>query len=169
MNVFAVDPDPRRAARALCDRHVVKMTLESAQILCTVARLHGHWAPYRLTHPDHPCVVWAGASAGNWRWVVRHGLALADEYERRYRRTHRSRKVIAALAARCAGPRKGARRRPFVLVMPERYRGPDAVAAYRRYLVREKSHFATWKQPARRPRWWGDGPTTTRAPGTTPA
>lgn len=155
VNVFAVDRDPVRAARALCDRHVVKMTVESAQILCTAARARlGQRAPYRPTHADHPCVGWVVATRANWEWLVRHGLALADEYERRFGRVHSSRTVIARMASRGPPPSAGRRRQPFAQVMPERYRGRDAVSAYRRYYVAEKARFATWKPPARAPRWW---------------
>jgi hypothetical protein len=154
VNVFAVDRDPVRAGRALCDRHVVKMTLEAAQILCTAARTRlGRKAPYRPTHASHPCVAWAAARRENWDWLVRHGLALADEYERRFGRVHSSRAVIARMA-RLGPPARGGRRQPFAQVMPERYRGPDAVAAYRRYYAAEKARLATWRPPARAPRWW---------------
>jgi hypothetical protein len=153
VNVFAVDRDPERAARALCDRHVVKMTLETAQILCSAARALGQRAPYRATHAHHPCVVWAGARRANWEWLVRHGLALADEFERRYGRVHPSRAVIARMARRGPPPSRS-RRMPFVQAMPEQYRGRDAIAAYRRYYAGEKARFATWKAPARPPRWW---------------
>jgi hypothetical protein len=154
VNVFAVDRDPVRAARALCDRHVVKMTLETAQILCTAARTRlGRHAPYRATHASHPCVAWAAARRENWAWLVRHGLALADEYERRFGRVHASRAVIERMAPLAPAP-CGGRRQPFAQVMPERYRGPDAVVAYRRYYAAEKGRFATWRAPARAPRWW---------------
>jgi hypothetical protein len=158
VNVFAVDRDPVRAARALCDRHVVKMTLETAQILCTAARaIFGQRAPYRPTHASHPCVAWAAARRANWDWLVSHGLALAAEYERRYGRVHTSRAVIARMARR-GPPRSSDRRQPFVQAMPEQYRGRDAVAAYRRYYAGEKARFATWKAPARPPRWWRGSP-----------
>jgi hypothetical protein len=155
MNIFAVDRDPRRAARCLGDRHVVKMTLETAQILCTVARLHGHRAPYRSTHVHHPCVVWAAERHANFRWLVLHGLALAEEYERRFGRKHRSGRVIGSIARRQAGPPKdGKRRSPFALAMPEQYRGRDAVASYRRYYRGEKARLVSYRAPARAPRWW---------------
>lgn len=158
MNVFAVDRDPVRAARALCDRHVVKMTLESAQILCSAARTRlGQPAPYRATHAEHPCVVWAAARRANWDWLVRHGLALADEYGRRFGRVHRSRAVIARMA-RLGPAADGRRRQGFAQVMPERYRGRDPVAAYRRYYAGEKARFATWRAPSRPPRWWAGPP-----------
>jgi hypothetical protein len=162
VNVFAVDRDPVRAARALCDRHVVKMTLETAQILCTVARTRfGQDAPYRPTHARHPCVEWAASRRANWDWLVRHGLALADEYRRRYGRVHPSRAVIARLARR-GPPPSPERRQRFPQTMPEQYRGRDPVAAYRRYYIGEKARFATWKLPSRPPRWW---PGRTRRPG----
>jgi hypothetical protein len=155
VNVFAVDRDPVRAARALCDRHVVKMTLETAQILCTAASTRfGHRTPYRPTHANHPCVAWAVATRGNWDWLVRHGLALADEYRRRYGRVHPSRAVIARMARRGPPRSQTRRRQPFAQTMPDRYRGPDPVAAYRRFYVGEKARFATWRPPARAPRWW---------------
>ena len=34
MNIFVIDKDPVVAAQNLCDKHVVKMILESAQMLC---------------------------------------------------------------------------------------------------------------------------------------
>lgn len=35
MNVFYLDRDPEKAASVQCDQHVVKMILESAQLLST--------------------------------------------------------------------------------------------------------------------------------------
>ena len=39
MNIFILDKDPMKAAMMLCDRHVPKMIVESAQMLSTVHRL----------------------------------------------------------------------------------------------------------------------------------
>lgn len=64
MNIFALDDDPALAARALHDRHIVKMALETAQILCTVAHGLGLPAPYKPPHKNHPCTVWAGTTRG---------------------------------------------------------------------------------------------------------
>ncbi len=139
----------------LSDRHVVKMVLETAQILCTIAHLHGHAPPYRPTHANHPCVIWAGAGYANWRWLVRHGLALCDEYTRRYERIHKSCAVIEWIEQHAAGPlRDRGRRQPFAQAMPKKYRGTDAVAAYRRYYIGEKQSFASWHAPAKPPAWW---------------
>ena len=39
MNIFYLDRDPKIAAQLACDKHVVKMILESAQMLCTAHRV----------------------------------------------------------------------------------------------------------------------------------
>jgi hypothetical protein len=153
MNIFALDRDPRRAARWQCDRHVVKMTLETAQILCTVAHARGMVAPYRVTHAHHPCVLWAAGRSGNWRWLLEHGRALAAEYTRRYGHEHRSLAVIE-WAARLPVPGDPGHRQPFIQVMPEPYRCRDSIVAYRRFYRAEKAAFATWKAPAKAPPWW---------------
>lgn len=154
MNVFAVDPDPVEAARALCDRHVPRMALESAQIACTVARSHGLPAPYKATHPRHPCVLWAGAAAGNLRWLVEHGLALCDEYRHRFGREHASESVLRWAAAALPSLPLPPGRTPFAQVMPDPYRGDDSVEAYRRFYRGEKARFARWTHGRAPPEWW---------------
>jgi len=152
MNIFVVDEDPEVAARQLCDKHVVKMILETAQMLCTVAHEQGWNAPYKKAHPKHPCTLWAGKSAENWSWLIAHGLAMAEEYTRRYGRVHKSEAVIkwcATLPVQFAG---GYGLTPFAQAMPEQYKNDCAVTAYRAYYHGEKAYFATWKTEA--PQWW---------------
>lgn len=129
MNIFVVDPDPNKAAASLCDKHVVKMPLETAQMLCSVSWRFGVPAPYKQAYAKHPCTLWAGETLANWAWLVEHGIALCAEYERRYT--------------------------PFVQAMPVQYKqADDAVAAYRAYYLGEKASFACWKSPASPPEWW---------------
>lgn len=45
MNIFVLSEGPVEAARMQCDKHVVKMIVETAQMLCTV----GHGPYNRLT------------------------------------------------------------------------------------------------------------------------
>ena len=152
VNIFFLDRDPGTAARLHSDQHVVKMVLETAQILCAVLFRHGIAAPYKPTHARHPCVLWTGDSLSHWRWVRRLGLELGAEYTYRRDRVHASAAVIAALPESPAIPDLGWRDPPQA--MPDAYRGADAVAAYRAYYAAEKSHFAG-KGPAtwtRRPR-----------------
>lgn len=151
MNIFACDENSEQAARCLPDKLVVKMPLESAQILCSALWNRRIPAPYLPTHQKHPCVLWAARSAGNWRWLVDHALALCDEYEHRYGREHKSKLVILCVAP--LGPHRG-RLTSFAMAMPEQYRSEDPVLSYRKYLVAEKSHYATWKDATHRPKWW---------------
>jgi len=84
MNIFVLSSDPIEAAQMLCGKHVVKMPLESAQLLCSPYPKGA--APYRRTHYNHPCAVWARESLGNYLWLVEHGLALCDEFNSRYKK-----------------------------------------------------------------------------------
>ena len=153
MNIFVVDLDPVVAAQALCDKHVVKMTLETAQILAAVSARYGVAGPYKPTHAKHPCTLWAGDSHANWQWTVVHGLTLADEYTRRYGKRHASHDVVKWYLVHGGAPRSG-RATPFAQAMPEQYRADDAVAAYRAYYRGEKSRIATWREPAAPPSWF---------------
>jgi hypothetical protein len=141
-----------RCARAHCDQHVIKMILESVQILCTVLNGKGFKTPYRSTHVNHPCVLWAGESHDNFCWLRSLALALNEEYRHRYPKStdHKSIAVLKAIAG-ARFPRRGLT--PFAQAMPEKYRVPgDAVAAYRAFYRGEKLGFATWtRRPP--PRW----------------
>ena len=88
MNIFANSSSPERSARALDDRRVLKMAVESAQLLSTAMHQRGLVAPYRPTHTAHPAVKWTGTCQGNFRWVLRHFDALTSEYTRRFGRRH---------------------------------------------------------------------------------
>ena len=72
MNIFAVDECPLIAASQLCDKHVVKMVLETAQLASTTFHTRGLDAPYRKTHENHPSAVWARTSRQNFEWMMLH-------------------------------------------------------------------------------------------------
>ena len=131
-----------------CDKHVIKMVLETAQILSTISG-----GPYRPTHPHHPCVLWAAASTGNYAWLVEHGLALCEEYTYRYGRTHKSQGVIESLFYPPAHVHTSPLT-PHVQCMPEELRGPDPVEAYRRYY--RTKQFAAWSRNRPAPNWWSN-------------
>lgn len=157
MNIFVLDADPVLAAQSLCDKHVVKMALESAQLLCTAAYALGVQAPYRPTHAHHPCSKWLLEGQANLWWLVRHTDAIFSEYALRYGREHASCAVMRQLTPDTLLRMKEALppgETPFVQAMPEQYRGPDAVAAYRAYYLGEKARFATWRAPSAPPAWW---------------
>jgi hypothetical protein len=151
MNIFILDTDPTLAAQYACDKHVVKMVLETAQLLSTVAHVNGIEAQYKPTHKNHPCTLWAGKSKSNAEWLIAHGVALGKEYTRRYGKVHKSSLVIADLAALpSALPDLGLT--PFAQAMPDIYRNADPVVAYRKYYKTAKADIATWKTAT--PNWW---------------
>jgi hypothetical protein len=157
MNIFVLSNDPREAAQQQCDRHVVKMILESAQMLSTVCHQHGAPAPYKATHPHHPCTLWAGECEENYLWLHQHLEGLLEEYTRRYGKTHKTHEHLAGLLEnRPTLPKLGACT-PFAQAMPEPYRVPDdPVSAYRNYYKAEKSAIAKWKH-GNVPPWFGTG------------
>ncbi len=144
MNIFVLDRDIARCAQYHHDRHVVKMILESTQMLCTVLNKHGIRSPYRPTHSHHPCTVWAGQSLSNWHWLRELALQLNLEYRFRFERErdHRSATVAATLPEPPIGD---SGLTEFAQAMPEKYRVPgDAVAAYRSFYLAEKVSKARW-------------------------
>ena len=151
MNIFALHEDPNTAAQMACDKHVVKMILETAQMLCTVVHTHGYEAPYRATHAKHPCTRWAGTSQGNWNWLIQYGLALCEEYTKRYNRRHKSQSIIE-YCSKLKLNFSAIQQTPFAQAMPLQYRNECAVTAYRDYYHGEKAGFATWKTGP--PEWW---------------
>jgi len=152
MNIFVLDRTVETCARYHCDRHVIKMILESVQILCTALSQYGFDTPYKPTHAKHPCVVWAAASYANFLWLEKLTIALNNEYRYRYIK-HVDHKSIAILKQLRGLKYADRGMTPFVQAMPEQYRVPDdPVRAYRAYYIGEKLKFATWRR--RRPPFW---------------
>ena len=154
MNIFVVNNDPWLAAEDLCDQHVVKMTLETAQMLSTACWTNDVPAPYKKTHYNHPCNVWVRASRDNYVWLIEHGLALSVQYRVRYGKIHKSEAVIKQLAGSTIMsilPNIGLTK--FALAMPDQYKTDDPVQSYRKFYVSDKAKFATWNfcDP---PSWW---------------
>ena len=146
MNIFLLDKDIKKCAEYHCDQHVVKMILESTQILCTVLHLNGVGAPYKPSHQKHPCVLWAGESLQNWLWLKDLVVALNDEYRYRYERDKDHKSFEVAIKLKIPKLSKaGLLEHPQV--MPEEYRVPgNAIQAYRNFYIGSKSKFSTWKK-----------------------
>ncbi len=148
MNIFILDKNPRKAAQYQCDKHVVKMVLESAQIMCTVRNQRGLSSPYRSTHASHPCVKWA-ASPENYHWLLIHFDELLKEYTRRYGKQHKCAELLSLLRIdSLPAPTE------FVQCMPDEYKHTDPVQAYRNYYLGSKSRFAQWNRGTPQPDWW---------------
>jgi hypothetical protein len=154
MNIFALDTDPIQAAKWHCDAHVIKMTLETAQMLSTINRLAGKTdLLYRVTHINHPCTVWARETSENYFWLYRLGIALGSEYKERYGKTHASMKIIESLSELPSIVPSG-NLTGFALCMPDQYKRSNPVLSYRVFYRIEKNQgrLGTWKQ--NKPEWW---------------
>ena len=156
MNIFVLDKDPKLCAQAHCDKHVVKMCIEYAQLLSTAARLRGfEHGGYRSTHERHPCTIWAAKDLRNWGWLLRLAYQLGTEYTFRYDRIHKStealhylpKDLIAEVAREVEPPRS------FALAMPDEYKDQDVVKAYRAYYLGAKREIAVWTKRSS-PAWW---------------
>jgi hypothetical protein len=183
MNIFVLDLDPAKAAKFHCDKHVVKMILESGQMLCTAHWTHGLRSlkkelsdfkrvrdakafalnnlsselipPWTLTHAKHPCSVWTAETQGNYDWHLDLMRELLNEYTNRYKKNHKSEAVWKWLNSK----------KPLTLeyynpmtehpqCMPDECKVlGDPVSAYRNYYRMHKYSMAKWKWSSA-PAWW---------------
>lgn len=153
MNIFYLDQNIPRCARYHCDQHVIKMILESTQILSTVLHLYNIKAPYKPSHQNHPSVLWAAKSLQNWLWLRELILFLNKEYKYRYDSlvNHKSYEIAKKLKIPPL-PDIGLIEHPQV--MPEEYKVPgDPIKAYRNFYIFDKSRFAKWRKRTA-PQWY---------------
>ena len=95
MNIFATSRNPHLCAVYLDDKRVVKMMLETVQLLSTAARLTSRQINddnglYKVTMANHPCAIWVRDSKANYLWTWQHALFLSMEYKCRYIKNHAS-------------------------------------------------------------------------------
>ena len=167
MNLFILDEDPVEAARLQCDKHVVKMIVESAQMLSTAHRMiYGvetkmpsksgktmvkYWKIpdfrenflYKAVHMGHPCTVWTMESSENYIWHMVHFTALCDEYFYRYGKIHASTQLIPYLGTLPDNIKVG-QQTPFRLAMgsnPECMFPEDPVKSYRAFYQTKQTRF----------------------------
>jgi len=168
MNIFVLDNDPTISAQLQCDKHVVKMIVESAQMLSTAhrmldgyvekrpsksgKRMVDYWVHpkqykeerlYKAVHHSHPCTVWTMESDANYIWHYDHFIALLDEYAYRYGRRHGTEKLAMLLVQPPRFITKGSLT-PFKLAMkdyPECIALGDPVEAYRAFYQTKQARF----------------------------
>lgn len=142
MNIFATDPNPEICAQQHCDVHVIKMILETAQLLSTAhVVVTGNQVAYKKTHANHPCGIWIRESAHNYKWAFRLFVALLTEYEFRFGRVHKSATYKNALAQIPPLPVLGLTK--FAQAMPLEFGGACSHASYRRYV---RAKLREWKR-----------------------
>ena len=178
MNIFVLDKSPIISAQMQCDKHIVKMPLETAQMLCSVWHRYGQGmnVPYKEAHKKHPCTLWAGNDGANYDWLWQHGMELCFEYTRRYNKIHKCQQVIMDISlSDCVLGFDNMSRyiTPHPQCMPDEYKciresgylteqmssqygGNDTVLAYRRYYVNDKKDIAKWNKSRPMPDWYTD-------------
>ena len=178
MNIFVLDYNIDKCAEYHVDKHIVKMPLEAAQMLCTTHWVNKYlgniprkltreeWAvlklakmnkvrdfPYFPTMYNHPCTIWARTSLENYEWLFCYALALNDEYRYRYGKEHRSVKEVILNLPQISLPTSGIT--PFALAMPDNLKTSDPVESYRQFYHKDKATFASWKHRDK-PYWWDE-------------
>jgi len=180
MNLFILDQNPDTAARLQCDKHVVKMIVESAQMLSTAHRmLDGielikpsvsgktnvkHWRLtgkkeemlYKAVHTGHPCTVWTMESSTNYGWHLVHFVALCDEYTYRYGKVHKTSELIPYLMELPRNIKEGPLT-PFKLAMksnPECMFPDDPVKSYRMFYQTKQDRFKMAWTKREIPEWF---------------
>ena len=180
MNLFVLDRDPVKAARLQCDKHVVKMIVESAQMLSTVHRvldgvetrrpsksgktMSKYWTLpdsredifYKAVHMHHPCTVWTAESNSNYNWHYVHFISLCDEYTYRYGKVHSTDALL----------RKALLRPPFNISFGPLTRQPlamssnpecmieDVVKSYRAFYQTKQERFKMVWTKRKIPEWF---------------
>jgi len=156
MNIFYLHNDPQVCAEYHCDKHIVKMILEYAQLLSTAHHeLDG--VPsiecYKSTHKNHPSAVWARQSKHHYRWLYRLLSHTCREYSKRYAKMHATeRKGIVSNLMQLPYELQATGWEDPPQCMPDEYKNINVIKAYRNYYLGEKERFATWKNGS--PSWW---------------
>ncbi len=119
MNIFTTNDCPVISAQEMCDKHVVKMIVEYAQLMSTAHRvLDGkqyegrtkanrrirRWLHpdknmeevlYKASHINHPSSLWCRTTTANYEWLYKHFLASCKEYTLRYGKVHATETKLA--------------------------------------------------------------------------
>jgi len=158
MNIFFLHTCPELSAKDLCDKHVVKMVLETAQMCSTALRRNGLDplpSTYKTAFKNHPMTLWVGDCKENFMWALDHGLAIGKEYTRRYGRDHKSTQVLQDIKDAYFRNSHYNNLKWHISTppqcMPDEFKCDDYVEAYRAYYKVEKAAFLDYtnsQQPA---------------------
>ena len=151
MNIFYLHEKPEVCARMHCNKHVVKMILESAQMLCTAHWINGGEAPYKKSFMNHPSTVWARGSLQQYKWLCNMAKNLCKEYTYRYEKKHKTEDIIDW----CITNEPKLSNDKFVQppqCMPIEYKSVCSIKAYRTYYLNDKKGFLDYKK-RETPQW----------------
>jgi hypothetical protein len=141
MNIFYLHNNPEICAQYHLDKHVVKMILETAQLLYSV-----HWIlntklpsdAYKKTHINHPCSIWTRTSVDNYIWLCELGKELCKEYTFRYGKIHKTQRHIEWLLINIPCLPKLGFTEPYQ-AMPQEYKVlNNSIEGYRNFYIKNK-------------------------------
>ena len=169
MNIFVTDPSPTISAQRLPDKHIVKMPLETCQMLsivCSEKWGHGYGELHRLdgqpyktekgAFRNHPCTAWANECLTNAWWLLTHGLALCQEYTHRYSKVHSCQQTLEE-AANIIPLQKPTLPKSFAFAGPDEFKyntSYDTFTAYKNYIASKPWVASNYlRDPSRKPDW----------------
>lgn len=152
MNIFYLSDDLQKCAEYTVDKHIVKMPLETAQLLCSAHHVKRSKLdiPYKETHVNHPSAIWTRANINNYVSLSILGLFLCQEYTYRYGKIHGCEEVIKWCLSNVPNLPNSAFFPPtpamddcFKITVSNKI---DSVLSYRNYYRKGKKHLHSWKK-----------------------
>ena len=185
MNIFLLDENLELCAQYHCDKHVVKMIIEYAQLLSTSHRILDssnkyselsknnriverfalddeslNFSLYKASHVMHPCGVWIRECAGNYNYLYKLFVYLHEEFVYRYSKIHSTFAKLGEILKTL--PQKidqniEVNYSSIPLCMPDEYKTDSYVQSYRNFYIygKSKAFNVTWKN-REIPKWYSD-------------
>lgn len=163
-----------------CDKHVVKMIIEYAQLMSTAHRIldgeeyidktsNGrrirrwrHSEPQmeiglmKASHINHPSAVWVRYSRENYIWLYNMWYYLLKEYTHRYGKKHACSKYMDFLYLPPLNITKKYFTTPTPAMPDDCKILGDSLSSYKKYYIEKKVRFAKWTN-RQTPIWFIEG------------
>jgi hypothetical protein len=177
MNIFALHTDPVLSAQSHCDKHVVKMIIEYAQLMSTAHRVFDgslyqgktkngrnikRWlmpdevleeVVYKASHVNHPSGIWCRQTKANYDYLYTLWLSLCKEYTHRYGRIHLTQSKLEDILCNAPSNIPHGTLTELPQAMPDDAKMPNVIDAYRNYYRVYKKDFAKWTK-RQTPEWF---------------
>lgn len=181
MNIFYLDECPIESAKLMCNKHMSKMVVESAQMLSTAHRMLdgikemrpsrsgkrmvpyyklNDWREdklYNAVHFNHPCNIWIRENIENYVWLYEHFIALGDEFTRRYNKKHMTiEKLRDVLIVLPKNIKDGTITEPALAMTarPECIVKGNPVKSYRNFYITKQERFKMIWPEGEQPEWF---------------
>ena len=149
MNIFVLSLCPKQCAKFTNDKHVVKMILESAQMLCTTHHLcciNPDSNIYKIAHKNHPCTIWTRETKANYSWLYLLFRELCKEYTYRYLKIHKCETKLMNILNNIPELIPEGNMTIFKQAMPDDVKHKNPIIAYRQYYKKYKKYFCNWSK-----------------------